>query len=255
MKRLVICCLMLSLFGAGLFFAVGSYCDYTNASSFARMHCHMQIGSHLVALPGVSIQRAISFCNILAKQKEGLAHHCWDGAFLTFFKKQAFGASYEKSSLMDFCRRFDDQQYATCINQGWILFSEETKTAKGISNYCLMSPTDASRRSCLDILFQRAAANRNFDLQRIASFCNEFPQSEQGLCRADAAIIVLVADASRLHEAVSLCKNSQPAVQTECFDSLFATAAQMFPPDNPTREALCGLLPTSYTKRCTNPQP
>lgn len=237
-----------------------------NPTGLDQAICYHGLGHLTMYITNSNFKKALELCNRIAKKDGGrnFTGVCYEGLFMQLFQPlepEDFalvkGKTPEQKNLLSFCSQFETKsQQQACWEEGFPLYREEIKTAKGIVNFCMNSPNQYAIDHCFDMLFTALGQAANFDASIITEVCRDIPEGRRGQCFANGALSMIQADKKFIDRATGLCSRAQPfQVTQDCYNKLADMALYNFHSGTEELNRFCSKLPENLYDKCFGNHP
>lgn len=223
--------------------------------------CYHGLGHLALYITDASFYKSLAICDKIAKKDDGrdLRALCYQGTFMQLFQPlepedEALvkNKTPAKDDLMSFCMQFDNEdKREACWVEGWPLYREEIKTAKGIVHFCTIPSSLKTQDLCFSMIFHTVGQGNNFDSNSIDNVCKDIPVERRAECYSDGALSMIQADKKFIDRATDLCSFVKPTdLSDDCYKKLASLASYNFHPDSEDFNHFCSNLPQPWKGKC-----
>lgn len=226
--------------------------------------CYHGLGHVFVHLTDAAVPRALAACRYVTNDGPGaeFSTQCVEGVYMQLFQPlepedlaliEKLPYAPTQNTVTDFCREQSstEEEFATCWREAWPLFSEEMKSAAGITSYCNELSEESGRNACFISAYTINGRHHLEDPETMARICNEFEKSAMGSCFARGANAFLEEDPNLIEEGVAFCARANEASSQEtCYAYLRDIGAFNFHAGSEYHERLCRALPARFQTSC-----
>jgi len=226
--------------------------------------CYHGLGHVLVHLTDADLKSSLDICDTVAIKNDGRTYLqvCEEGVFMQIFQPlepedfaliDRLDLKPSKETHTEFCDYYgrDVEEWSACHREGWPLYREEIRTAKGIINFCSNSPSERQKRNCYATVLSINGRGSLGDAPGMAMICNNLPLEQQKQCYAIGAGTTIEEDRNKATESVAFCARALiEEVENYCYEYLLQTASFNFNQNSPEIRALCEALPSPWQNRC-----
>ncbi len=221
--------------------------------------CIHALGHLSMYVTAADIRASLSLCDEIAYPRNGydMRQLCYDGAFMQIFQPLEpddfaliEGKEQTKTTVLTFCASFEAPYRVSCVSESAAFFREEMrKDPDALLGHCALLPEGQERSRCKNALVHYIVPQLNLDVDRVVSYCQEFPEKERSICFANAAARFIEVDWNNSSEALSVCERAGSAAES-CYEELVHMASYNFHMGSKEFEALCVGLPSPWRERC-----
>lgn len=226
--------------------------------------CYHGLGHVFVHLTDADVPRGLAACREVTKDGPGaeFATQCVEGVYMQLFQPlepedtaliEKLPYAPTRSTVGNFCREqsSSEEEFATCWREAWPLFSEEMKSAVGITAYCGELEEGEGREACFISAYTINGRHHLEDPETMAQICNEFEVDAAGSCFSRGANAFLEEDPNLIEDGVTFCARAEASsAQDTCYTFLSDIGGYNFHSGGAYHERLCRALPTAYQTRC-----
>lgn len=226
--------------------------------------CYHSMGHLGMYITNADIERSLDFCKDVSKKPDGRDYYqtCVQGVFMIIFQARdsddlalVSRIAPKKVEIESFCSKYSGIDMVACRIESWPLFSEELRSAEGLTKFCSFTNDSNFRKWCFDDSGMRGGLSieilQSKGISGVADYCVSFPSDIRERCFSSVATAWIQDEPSFLSKSIELCQaGSKYGYSSKCFDAL--ASYSVFRLNKGSREwsDYCTALPSFYKEKC-----
>jgi hypothetical protein len=222
-----------------------------------RSSCFHGLGHLSMYITDADMRKSIALCEAATGEGEGFLRTCLDGLFMQIF--QPLEPEDEglvenivptKEERLMFCNQFSSFAYTSCIKESWPLLRDEIVTPTGFLSICKTLHDPKEYQYCESGTVYVVFGMLEYDVKRMMPLCESLPESSATVCVSRAAVRFMETDWRYIPEAISVCTNASPKIQSACWDDVILYGSQSLKRGSEEAQNLCVAMPLEWRTRC-----
>lgn len=238
--------------------------DSWQPTGLEQGNCFHALGHLLMYITGADTPQAVGLCERLTDSSDTrkFGRVCYDGVFMQLYQPLEpedrlliRGKEVSRNSHEAFCRPWKGKEpWFSCWVEGWPTYLGELQNPDGFMSFCSYAP-EAQQKDCAIAVTYVMAVQMQFDLERIADYCQGMSESWQTWCYAGVASRLIETDSTSAWKAAGWCAEvPQEQARSACYKEVAFSASFMLRANSPELTHLCSQLPAEWRDVCQNQQ-
>lgn len=238
--------------------------DSWQPTGLEQGNCFHALGHLLMYITGADTPRAVGLCERLTSLPDTEQFHrvCYDGVFMQLYQPLEpedrlliAGKEVSRNEHEAFCSSWKGTEpWFSCWVEGWPTYLAELQHPDGVVSFCSQAPA-AQQKACTTAVMYVMTVQMQFDLERIAGYCDGMGEPWGAWCYAAVASRLIETDSARAWKAASWCADvPQEQARSACYKEVAFSASYMLRANSQELTRLCSQLPTTWRDVCQNQQ-